>query len=104
MSDGGALKLSFNRLDEAVIDLDHATEIYRSKPEFWFQLGLAHARRGTTRIAAESFSRCARYALPSFPSLAAESILLAAGELRSMGAYDDARDLIYNFLQPLDRC
>jgi hypothetical protein len=104
MSEKGSPGLSSDWLDEAITDLSHAVETYQHRPEFWFQLGLAHARRGPSEAAGDAFSRCSRYAVEGSPALAAESLLLAAAQFRGVDQHDKARDLLRKFLPPLERC
>jgi hypothetical protein len=104
MSETGSRGLSDDWLDEAISDLSQAVKTYKHKPEFWFQLGVAHARRGPSRDAADAFSRCARYAVSESPGFAAEAVLLAAAQLRTIGEQDTAKDLLHKFLPALERC
>jgi hypothetical protein len=104
MSNKGSQGLADDWLDEAINDLSRAVDIYRYRPEFWFHLGLAYACRGPSEEVAEAFSRCARYAISASPRLAAQSVLLAAGQFRSVGEQARARDLLHEFLPPLERC
>lgn len=104
MSEKGSPGLSSDWLDEAISDLSRAVGIYPHGPGFWFSLGMAYARHGSFENAANSFSRCSRYAVSASPDLAAGSLLLAAGQLRRIAQHDTARDLLHKFLPPLERC
>jgi hypothetical protein len=104
MSEKGSQGLVDDWLDEAISDLSRAVETYRYRPEFWYQLGVAHAFRGPSEDAAEAFSHCSRYAASDAPRLAAASVLLAAEQFRSIDQESKARDLLHKFLPPLDRC
>lgn len=100
----GAQDLANDLLNDAIKDISRAVKTYRYRPEFWYLLGVAHAFRGPSEDAAEAFSRCSRYAASDSPHLAAASVLLAAAQFRSIGQQAKARDLLHEFLPPLDRC
>ena len=105
MARNGARGLAEDWFGEAVEDLKRATIVFRQAPETWHNLGLAYASRGQSRDAADAFAACARYAVAKGRAgLAAESVLLAAAELRSIGDVDDGHRLLREYLPLLDRC
>ena len=105
MARQGAKVLADDWFDEAVEDLKRATSVFRQAPDFWYNLGLAYASRGPSRDAADAFAACARYAVADgLAGLAAEAVLLAAAEMRSIGDCEAGRSLLRKYLPPLDRC
>ncbi len=105
MARQGATGLADDWFDEAIEDLQRATGVFRQVPGSWYNLSLAYASRGPSRDAADAFAACARYAVADgLPGLAAEAVMLAAAELRSIGDYEAGRSLLRKYLPPLDRC
>jgi hypothetical protein len=109
MTRKGSRGLSDRWLDEAEKDLDRATSVFRQVPDFWYNLGLARASRGSASGAADAFEMCARYAIPGDPEadrpgLAAQAVLLAAAHLQRAGDNTKARDVIHDYLPLLSRC
>jgi tetratricopeptide (TPR) repeat protein len=104
MLEKGSQGIADRRLDAASKDLKRAVETYDNRPEFWYLLGIARALHGSSEDAAEAFSKCADRAVSDSPSLAAESVLSAARQLRSIGQEPRARDLLHEFLPRLERC
>jgi hypothetical protein len=101
----GARGLADDWFGEAVEDLTRATVVFRQAPESWHNLGLAYASLGRPRDAADAFAACARYAVADGRAgLAAESVLLAAAELRGTGDADGAGSIVREYLPLLDRC
>lgn len=101
-----APRLADTWFGDAIKDLDRATKVFLQVPEIWYNLGLAMAGRGpSSRAAANAFEQAARYAeAKDRLGLAAESVLLAAAELRSVEDADGARNLLHEYLPLLDRC
>lgn len=106
MARKGAPGLADTWFGEAIEDLGGATNVFRQVPEIWYNLGLARAGRDpSSRTAADAFEEAVRYAVAKDRlGLAAESVLLAAAELRSVGDADGARNLLHEYLPLLDRC
>lgn len=106
MARKGAPGLADTWFGEAIECLDRATNVFRQVPEIWYNLGLARAGRDlSSRTAADAFEEAARYAVAKDRlGLAAESVLLAAAELRSADDADGARNLLHEYLPLLDRC
>lgn len=96
--------LALEWLDDAIAELSRAVEIYQYHAESWFQLAIAHERKGSGEEAAAAFARSARFSLTDAPAFSAGALLLAAALYRNLQQLDRSETLLGRFVQPLEEC
>ena len=99
----GSYALASGWIEEAEADLSEAVRLYPYNPKSWFNLGVGRQRAESVE-AAEAFTRCARYATPSDPGMAAQAVLLGSYVLRAHDRAADSERLLREYSAKLSRC
>ena len=99
----GSYALACGWLEEAEQDLSEAVRLYPYNPRSWFNLGVGRQRAESIEAAA-AFTRCARYATPTDPRLAARAVLLGSYMYRAHGRPEESQKLLREYAAKHERC